>query len=394
VTLACAAGAGEAAAQAGVSYSIPADNPFAGQAGARGEVWAYGLRNPWRFSFDRASGDLNLADVGQNAVEEVDFAPAGTGAGANYGWNCFEGSQPYAGAPAGCQAPGHVPPVLEYSSANDQARCSITGGYVVRQPAHPLEGSYVYGDFCTGELRAAELAAGGATGDRSLNLSVPLLSSFGEDAAGRVYAASLGGPVFRLAPGAGPIETLLEPIGVFDTPVYVTSEPADANRLYVVEQGGTIKLISGLGPPTTFLDVSASISTGGLLSERGLLSVAFAPDYATSGLLYVYYTDSNGDITIEEFRRSATDPNVADPGSRRVVLTQEHREFANHNGGQLQFGPDGMLYAALGDGGGGGDPLGSGQNLGTLLGKLIRIDPRQPSTAALKPGRRLALGRR
>jgi glucose/arabinose dehydrogenase len=97
--------------------------------------------------------------------------------------------------------------------------------------------------------------------------------------------------------------------------------------------------------------------------ERGLLSIAFAPDYTTSGLFYVYYVDPMGDIKIEEFP------------SRRLVLTQQHRDFANHNGGQLQFGPDGMLYAALGDGGGGGDPLGNAQNLGTLLGKLIRIDP-------------------
>ncbi|MGH2956561.1 MAG: PQQ-dependent sugar dehydrogenase [Solirubrobacterales bacterium] len=378
VALICAATAAGAGAQAGVSYSVPADNPFVGQAGAREEIWAYGLRNPWRFSFDRASGDLNIADVGQNAVEEVDFAAAGTGAGANYGWNCFEGSQPYEGAPAGCEAPGHVPPVLEYSSANDQTRCSITGGYVVREPSHPLAGSYVYGDFCTGELRAAELAAGGATGDRALNLTVPAISSFGEDAAGRVYAASLGGPVFRLIGGVGPIEALLAPIGVFSTPVYVTSEPDDADRLYVVEKDGTIQLVPGLGPPTTFLDLSGEVESNGPAGERGLLSIAFAPDYATSGLLYVYFTDPTGDIRIEEFRRSATDPNVADPASRRLVLTQEHRQFANHNGGQLQFGPDGMLYAALGDGGGAGNPLGTAQDLGSLLGKLIRIDPRQP----------------
>jgi glucose/arabinose dehydrogenase len=392
VALICAATAAEAGAQAGVSYSVPADNPFVGQAGAREEIWAYGLRNPWRFSFDRASGDLNIADVGQNAVEEVDFAAAGTGAGANYGWNCFEGSQPYAGAPAGCEAPGHVSPVLEYSSGGAEPRCSITGGYVVREPSHPLEGSYVYGDFCTGELRAAELAAGGATGDRALNLIVPALSSFGEDADGRVYAVSLGGPVFRLLGGIGPIEALLEPVGVFNTPVYVTSEPDDASRLYVVEKGGLIKLVPELGLPTTFLDLSGEVaSDSNPIGERGLLSIAFAPDYATSGLFYVYFNDPTGDIRIEEFRRSASDPNIADPSSRRLVLTQEHREFANHNGGQLQFGPDGMLWAALGDGGGSGDPLGNGQDLGSLLGKLIRIDPREPSaqepTEPSGPGR-------
>jgi glucose/arabinose dehydrogenase len=344
--IACAGGAAEAAAQ---SYTVPADNPFVSTPGARGEIWAYGLRNPWRFSFDRATGDLTIADVGQDAIEEIDLARAGTGAGANYGWSCFEGSLRF----NDCPAPGHVPPAFEYSSAGSEARCSITGGYVVRDPALPsLAGRYLYGDFCTGELRTADLAAGT---DSALSLVVPALSSFGEDAAGRIYAASLAGPVFRLR--AGP---LLEPIGVFNQPVYVTSAPGDANRLFVVEKGGTVKVVEG-GVPSTFLDISADVATGDL--ERGLLSIAFAPDYATSGLFYVYYVDREGDIRIEEFP------------SRRLVLEQEHRQFANHNGGQLQFGPDGMLYAGLGDGGGGGDPLGNGQNLGTLLGKLIRIDP-------------------
>ena len=110
-----------------------------------------------------------------------------------------------------------------------------------------------------------------------------------------------------------------------------------------------------------------------------MLSVAFAPDYSDSGRLYIYYTDKSGDIRIEEVRRSASNPDAADPATRRLLLTQEHREFVNHNGGQLQFGPDGYLYAALGDGGGGGDPHGNAQNLGTLLGKVIRIDPLPPN---------------
>ncbi len=365
-----------AAGQAGVSYQVPADNPFAGQAGALPEIYSYGLRNPWRFSFDRATGDLAIGDVGQDATEEVNFAPAGQGAGDNYGWNCFEGSTPFEGAPAGCEAPGHMPPVLEYSSGGSAPECSIVGGYVVRQEGHPLAGRYVYGDFCTGQLSSALLALGGASDIRTEGV-VPALSSFGEDAAGRVYAVSLGGPVFRLA-GVGPT-TVTEPIGVFSTPVYVTSEPADADRLYVVEQGGRIQLVDGGVPASTpFLDISADVGTDNL--ERGLLSVAFAPDYADSGRFYVYYTDLDGDVRIEEFRRSA-DPNVADPASRRLLLTLEHSENGNHNAGQLQFGPDGLLYAAIGDGGGSGDPNGNAQSLGTLLGKVIRIDPRPPAPA-------------
>src|SRR5688572_21206139 len=159
LTLAVAA---TAYGQAGVSYSVPADNPFAGQAGAQPEIWSYGLRNPWRFSFDRATGDLTIADVGQDTIEEVDFAStaAGRGRGVNYGWNCFEGSRPFAGAPAGCTAPGHVLPAFEYSSESSQTECSITGGYVVRDGG-PLDGRYVFGDFCTGELRTVQLRDGG-----------------------------------------------------------------------------------------------------------------------------------------------------------------------------------------------------------------------------------------
>jgi len=358
--IACAAPA-SAGAQ---SYGVPADNPFVGTPGARPEVWAYGLRNPWRFSFDRATGDMVIADVGQDAVEEVDFAPAGA-AGANYGWNCFEGSLPF----SGCSAPGHVPPAFSYSSANDQTRCSITGGSVVRDPALAITGRYVYGDFCTGELRTVSLPAG--DDDRALNLTVPAIASFGEDSAGRVYAVSLAGPVLRLRAGAGPVEALLEPVGVFVTPVYVTSPPGDP-RLFVVEKGGTIKIAGG----GTFLDISAAVATGDL--ERGLLSMAFAPDYATSGKFYVYYVDPAGDIRVEEIRRSASDPNVADPSTRRLLFVQPHRDFNNHYAGQLQFGPDGYLYIALGDGGGGGDPLGNAQNLGSLLGKILRIDPDAP----------------
>jgi hypothetical protein len=182
----------------GGSCTVPSDNPFAGGGGAP-EIWAYGLRNPWRFSFDRQTGDLVVADVGQDSVEEVDFAAApGRGRGANYGWNRFEGNRSYpAGTPAG-PAPGFTFPVITHSHSSGW--CSITGGYVVRDPAlTELSGQYVYGDYCLGKLYAARLGSGGATGDHDLGLSVSSLSSFGEDACGRLYAASLGGPVYRLA---------------------------------------------------------------------------------------------------------------------------------------------------------------------------------------------------
>jgi glucose/arabinose dehydrogenase len=158
-------------------------------------LFAWGLRNPWRFSFDRDTGDLVIGDVGQGAWEEVDFAPApGDGAGANYGWNRYEGNHTYpGGAPAG-SPPGFAFPVIEYPH---NPACSITGGYVVRDSALPeLAGTYVYGDFCTGELFGAALPGGAP---RALGLNVAHLSGFGQDGCGRVYATSLDGPVYRLA---------------------------------------------------------------------------------------------------------------------------------------------------------------------------------------------------
>ena len=166
----------------------------------------------------------------------------------------------------------------------------------------------------------------------------------------------------------------LDRIGTFRTPVYVAAPPRDPSRLFVVEQAGRIRVIhDGRRVGRPFLDIRRDVSSGG---ERGLLSMAFAPDYARSRRFYVYFTDRTGDIRIQQFRRSARNANVADPGSRRDVLRVPHRQHPNHNGGQLQFGPDGMLYAGIGDGGGEGDPFGAGQRLDVLLGKLIRIDPR------------------
>jgi glucose/arabinose dehydrogenase len=182
----------------GRPYSVPPSNPFVGRAGARPEIYSYGLRNPWRFSFDRATGDLAIGDVGQDQIEEIDFASKGQARGVNYGWRPFEGRRRNFPNES---APGAVPPVLELTHAD--GNCSVTGGYVVRDRKLPtLAGQYVYGDFCKGELRAVKLSDGSASGDRSLGLKkIDQLSSFGEDALGRVYVVSLGGPVYRLAAG-------------------------------------------------------------------------------------------------------------------------------------------------------------------------------------------------
>jgi len=177
----------------GAAYGIPRSNPFVGRDGARGEVYSYGLRNPWRYSFDRSTGDLSIADVGQDNVEEVDFTRRGGGKGANWGWRSLEGTRRNIAEPA----TGARLPVIEHTHA--AGFCSITGGYIVRDRNVPaLYGRYLYGDICDGRVRAARLRPGHRTVGKPLGLpAVETLSSFGEDASGRVYAVSLSGPVFR-----------------------------------------------------------------------------------------------------------------------------------------------------------------------------------------------------
>ncbi|HEX4305404.1 MAG TPA: PQQ-dependent sugar dehydrogenase [Solirubrobacterales bacterium] len=197
------------------AYSIPAGNPFVGTAG-RDEIWAYGLRNPWRFSFDRATGDLAIADVGQSAREEIDIATspaAGVvgGAGANYGWNCREGFIAYTNPAATCAtASDFTEPVFDYPHTDPGGGaafgCSIIGGYVVRDPSlGDLYGRYLYTDYCSEEIRSLVLPRNGglASGDRSEGLTVEKPTSFGEDSCGRIYVASDEGPVYRFE-GATP----------------------------------------------------------------------------------------------------------------------------------------------------------------------------------------------
>jgi hypothetical protein len=181
-------------------YAIPPTNP--GLAAA--EVWAYGLRNPWRFSFDRETGDLYVGDVGQNAWEEIDFQPAASTGGENYGWNLMEGDG-HCYADPSCLAPGLglVRPVAEYPTPEG---CAVTGGFVYRGEAIPeLRGVYLYGDFCTGAVRSLRMAGGVATEQATwtdaLGGALPNLSSFGEDGAGELLAVQLGaGRVLRLVP--------------------------------------------------------------------------------------------------------------------------------------------------------------------------------------------------
>lgn len=164
-------------------------------------------------------------------------------------------------------------------------------------------------------------------------------------------------------------------------PVFLT-QPLDDGRIFVVEQAGRIRVIrDGVLQTTPFLDISATRVV--CCGERGMLSVAFHPQYATNRFFYVYFTaDPSGEIRIERFT-ATSNPEVADPASSKLIISAAHSQFSNHNGGLVAFGPDGMLWAALGDGGGSGDPLGNGQNFNSLLGSMLRIDVNSGDTYAI-----------
>jgi glucose/arabinose dehydrogenase len=183
----------------GDPYGIPPDNPFSGFSSARNEIWAYGLRNPWRFSFDLVTGDLWIADVGQGDLEEIDYQPASSDGGENYGWRLMEGSNCFNPPGTNCNANGAlVEPVIEYDHSG--GACSVTGGYVYRGAAYPrLSGLYIYGDYCNGVIWGATRLPSGDFTSRVLLDTGLFISTFGEDANGELYVADhQRGIVYRI----------------------------------------------------------------------------------------------------------------------------------------------------------------------------------------------------
>ena len=251
----------------GATYTSPPSNPFAGATAGRDEIWDVGLRNPWRVSFDRLTGDLIIADVGQNVIEEVNFEPGGSAGGRNYGWRCYEGSNPFAESatiPCGSCAASGCPKVFPaYQYDHSLGRCSVTGGYVYRGCAIPdLRGQYFFADFCSGAIysgrfsggllvgvvdRTAELAPGGG-------LSIASISSFGEDARGELYLCDgNGGEVFKIVPEA--------PVAASDMPVLLR-ETALGDSLGSTTPGDA--LLPGIVP---FTDAGSRIRGVGYLKS-------------------------------------------------------------------------------------------------------------------------------
>lgn len=200
----------------GDPYGIPPDNPFVGPGNPLDEIWAKGLRNPWRFAFDRLAGDLYIGDVGQNAWEEIDYQPASSLGGENYGWRFMEGNHCY-NPSNDCDPGGLTYPIHEYSHGGSPFRCSVTGGYVYRGSAIPdLQGRYFFADYCSDQIwsllydgdNVTELIDRTAELDPGEGLTINDISSFGEDAAGELYIVDLGGEVFKVVPVLNSVPTL------------------------------------------------------------------------------------------------------------------------------------------------------------------------------------------
>lgn len=226
----------------GLPYTIPADNPFINDANVLDEIWAIGVRNPWRFSFDRETGDLWIADVGQNAWEEIDFQPAGSPGGENYGWRCYEGNHLNGSVnTSNCgSSSDYVAPVYEIQHQGFSGPCSITGGFVYRGEDYPdLEGIYICADYCSGEFfTVAPDGSGGWVGQEVADFNYDI-SAFGEDVDGELYAARMGqGRIYKVVSDA---------CASLAVSVNVTNEPCEG------ESNGTAEITGAGGtPPYTF----------------------------------------------------------------------------------------------------------------------------------------------
>ena len=334
--------------------------PAAAQAPS--EVYVMGMRNPYRWSFDRQTGDIYVGDVG-GINEEIDYVPAASERGANLGWNCFSGTS----VQTGCTPSGtYFPPTYEYPSSADV----VIGGYTVRDPSLPsFAGQYLFGRFGTGIIM--KLGPHAAPPAVDTGLEVPNVAGFGEDGVGHLYAASRAGEVYRLGESGGSLTKT--PIGSFDQPLSISAAPGVTDELFIAEQPGTLMRWTPSGT-SVVMDLTSVVRNTG--TEEGLLSVAVAPDYATSHRIFVFYVDNGGDLQIDELK----------DGARTPVLTIQHDQADNHNGGQLLFGPDNALYLSTGDGGTQGDPEGDAQNPSSQLGKILRIDVGVPPPSVGGPG--------
>ena len=286
-------------------YAIPATNPFVGVAGCD-EIWAYGVRNPWRFSFDRETADMLMGEVGQELYEEIDFQPASSTGGENYGWHLMEGFHCY-NPPTNCDDGTLTLPILEETHANGW--CAIVGGYRYRGAAIPgLTGIYIYGDLCLGEIWAATESSGNWTAQRLIDPSLTI-SSFGQDEAGELYVVDLGGAVYRIDPVANPTPTItnLNPDAV------IAGDPGFTLDVFGTGfiNGSTVQW-NGADRATSFVSsthLTATI-TAGDIAAAGIVNVDVfnpLPGGGTSGTQSFFVNTAFLDVPINYFAAAYID---------------------------------------------------------------------------------------
>jgi hypothetical protein len=269
-------------------YAAPSDNPFFGPTAGRDEIYAYGLRNPWRFSFDRLTGELYAADVGQGLTEEIDIITLG----GNYGWKVLEGTRCTGNGSVSCTTPGFIPPIFEYNHSG--GRCSITGGYVYRGARGSLPfGSYVYGDYCTGEIF---LLSGGA--QQLLLDTNSNISSFGEDEAGEIYVVGLGGTVHRIK---NPMATQPTPFNISNALIRRRSNGELLQPLSVRPNGKKFEIVVSESAAAPVADsLGASVYINGVQMNTEYTTIGGAPVFVAR--LRRFTLEQPGPLSVEVIR--------------------------------------------------------------------------------------------
>jgi len=269
----------------GSPYAIPPDNPFVGSADTLPEIWAIGFRNPWRWSFDPATGDMYIGDVGQSALEEVDFEPFSSPGGVNYGWRLKEGTDCY-NPPTGCDTlTGLTDPIHEYPHTGSPTRCAITGGVVYRGCAIPdLDGTYFFSDYCSGEIFTFRYDGANVTDslDRSAELGIPIgspIASFGQDNQGEVYIVDFNGHIYKVVPDGVPSacggDCCSGIVGDVD------GDPSDA--IDISDLTYLVSYLFAAGPVPSCLAEANVDSQGGVGSEVDISDITFLVAYLFQG---------------------------------------------------------------------------------------------------------------
>ena len=348
-------------------------------------IWARGLRNPWRFSFDRVTGDLWLADVGQQDYEEVNFVPAGTPGGLNFGWRAYEGNN--------CNIPAECAPIasevtfpIHVINHNDEGK-SIIGGYRYRGSAvGALQGYYIHGDFVEASLGLLRYTPEEEPAIVARDLTPVFnpagykccLTSLGEDSSGELYVVTKSKVYKIIDDGIAYLD--LQPVAQATEPLMVCGPPGDATRLCIVQRNGVIRVMKdGALLETPFADLTDRVASDG---ELGLLGMAFHPDYTTNGYVFLNYmrrTGEGGAVVENTISRFTVTGNPAtaltlDPASELLIINVT-QPGGDHNGGSISFSPiDGYLYIPIGDGGCCNDEYNTAMDLLSLNGKILRID--------------------